>query len=327
MNSPQGPVILTCGDPSGIGPEIAVKAWAALGSSLPFVWLGDPAHLPRGTHFREINHPSEATLGSGNAFPVLSHPFPAAARPGQPDPANAQSVVDVIARGVKLVLEGQGSALCTAPINKKVLKDGAGFAFPGHTEFLAHLAGDVPVVMMLACPALRVVPATIHIALGAVPKALTPAGLGEVIRLTHDGLKRDFGIPNPRLAVAGLNPHAGEGGAMGREELDWIAPLIADLRAEGYALTGPLPADTMFHPAARASYDAAVCMYHDQALIPIKTLDFAGGVNVTLGLPFVRTSPDHGTAYDIAGRDRADPASLIAALRMAAQMGAARADA
>lgn len=321
------PVVLSCGDPSGIGPEIAVKAWESLRSALPFVWLGDPAHLPRGTRLREIAHPSDALSVSDHALPVLAHPFPAAARPGEPDPANAAAVVEVIARGVNLVLAGAAAALCTAPIHKKALHDGAGFAFPGHTEYLAHLAGNVPVVMMLACPDLRVVPATIHIALRDVPATLTPALLRQTIMLTRDGLVRDFGIANPRLAVAGLNPHAGEGGAMGREELEWIAPLLADMRAEGHALAGPLPADTMFHPAARARYDAAICAYHDQALIPIKTLDFAGGVNVTLGLPFVRTSPDHGTAYDIAGRGIADPSSLIAALRMAAEMGAVRADA
>ncbi|MGL5011536.1 MAG: 4-hydroxythreonine-4-phosphate dehydrogenase PdxA, partial [Paracoccaceae bacterium] len=195
---------------------------------------------------------------------------------------------------------------------------------PGHTEYLAHLAGDVPVVMMLACPGLRVVPATIHIPLAEVPGALTRAGLEQVIRLTVAGLQRDFGIAAPRVAVAGLNPHAGEGGAMGGEELALIAPLLADLRREGFDLRGPLPADTMFHGAARAGYDAAVCMYHDQALIPIKTIDFAGGVNVTLGLPFVRTSPDHGTAFDIAGKGVADATSLIAALRMAWDMAAAR---
>jgi 4-hydroxythreonine-4-phosphate dehydrogenase len=178
--------------------------------------------------------------------------------------------------------------------------------------------------MMLACPGLRVVPATIHIALSEVPRTLTPALLEATIRITRAGLQRDFGIAEPRIAVAGLNPHAGEGGAMGREELDWMAPLVARLAAEGMAIRGPLPADTMFHAAARAGYDVAVCAYHDQALIPIKTIDFAGGVNVTLGLPFVRTSPDHGTAYDIAGRGVADPSSLIAALRMAHQMAAAR---
>lgn len=318
------PVILSCGDPSGIGPELAAKAWEALGSTLPFVWIGDPAHLPRGTRVREIASPAEAMSAAGAGLPVLPHPFPAAALPGQPAPENARAVIDVIARGVDLVMRGAGLALTTAPIHKKALKDGAGFAFPGHTEYLAHLAGGAKVVMMLAAPALRVVPATIHIALADVPRAFTPELLREVVRITAEGLRRDFGIENPRLAVAGLNPHAGEGGAMGCEERDWITAEIESLRAEGYALAGPLPADTMFHPAARARYDAAICAYHDQALIPIKTIAFDEGVNVTLGLPFVRTSPDHGTAYDIAGQGRANPASLIAALKMAAQMGRAR---
>ena len=178
--------------------------------------------------------------------------------------------------------------------------------------------------MMLACPDLRVVPATIHIALARVPQVLTPELLETTIRITHAGLITDFGLASPRIAVAGLNPHAGEGGTMGREELDWITPLVSRLAAEGMAITGPMSADTMFHAAARKGYDAAVCMYHDQALIPIKTIDFAGGVNVTLGLPFVRTSPDHGTAYDIAGRGIADPSSLVAALRMARDMAARR---
>ena len=318
------PVLISCGEPAGIGAELALKARAELGASLPFVWIGDPAHLPPGSPLAVIDHPSEGGRVAPHLLPVLAHPFPAPAIPGQPDPANAAAVIDVIARAVALVQSGAGSALCTAPIHKKALQDGAGFGFPGHTEFLAHLAGDVPVVMMLACDALRVVPATIHIALAEVPRALTPDLLAQTIRLTHAGLIRDFGLPVPRLAVAGLNPHAGEGGAMGREEIDWIAPLLDRLRAEGLAIAGPLPADTMFHPAARARYDAAICMYHDQALIPIKTLDFAGGVNVTLGLPFVRTSPDHGTAFDIAGRGIADPSSLIAALRMAQTMAQAR---
>jgi 4-hydroxythreonine-4-phosphate dehydrogenase len=225
---------------------------------------------------------------------------------------------------VDLALRGKVSAVCTAPIHKKALKDGAGFAFPGHTEFLAALAGVDRVVMMLACEGLRVVPATIHIPLAEVPSALTPALLEETLRLTKAGLEQDFGLTAPRIAVAGLNPHAGEGGAMGQEELTFIAPLLSRLRAEGFVLSGPLPADTMFHPAARARYDAAVCMYHDQALIPIKTIDFAGGVNLTLGLPFIRTSPDHGTAFDIAGQGIADPSSLIAALRMARSMAEAR---
>jgi 4-hydroxythreonine-4-phosphate dehydrogenase len=209
-------------------------------------------------------------------------------------------------------------------LHKKALKDGAGFAFPGHTEFLAHLAGVAHVVMMLASPKLRVVPVTIHIAVKDVPTALTPDLLEATIRITEAGLRRDFGIASPRLAVAGLNPHAGEGGAMGTEEITMIAPLLDRLRAEGFDLRGPASADTMFHARAREGYDVAICMYHDQALIPIKTLDFDGGVNVTLGLPFIRTSPDHGTAFDIAGKGIARPDSLIAALRLAAEMAQAR---
>ena len=312
------PVVLTCGDPSGIGPEIAAKAWAA---GERFVWLGDPRHLPPGTEWREV---AEAAAPGPGPLPVLRHDFPAPPLPGRPDPANAAGVISAVERAVRLVQAGKAAAICTAPIHKKALKDGAGFAFPGHTEFLAHLAGVERVVMMLACPELRVVPATIHIALSEVPRALTPALLETTIRIARAGLIRDFGLPEPRIAVAGLNPHAGEGGAMGREELDWMAPLVARLAVEGLAIRGPLPADTMFHAAARAQYDVAICAYHDQALIPIKTIDFAGGVNVTLGLPFVRTSPDHGTAYDIAGQGLADPSSLIAALRMARQMAAAR---
>jgi len=317
------PIALSCGDPAGIGAEIALKARAELGGAVPFFWIGDPGHLPSGT-FQVIDAPGAATGVAAGLLPVLAHRFPHPALPGHPDPRNAQATIDVIARAVALVQTGQASALCTLPIHKKVLKDGAGFAFPGHTEFLAHLAGVERVVMMLACPALRVVPATIHIALADVPKALTPALLDETIRLTAAGLQRDCGIAAPRIAVAGLNPHAGEGGAMGREEIDWIAPLLERLRAEGFDLRGPLPPDTMFHAAARARYDVAVCMYHDQALIPIKTIDFDGGVNVTLGLPFTRTSPDHGTAHDIAGRGIASAGSLVAALRMAQQMAAAR---
>ena len=229
-------------------------------------------------------------------------------------------MVRAIDTGVQLAMAGQVAALCTAPIAKKALADGCGFAYPGHTEFLAALAGVPQVVMMLACDALRVVPTTIHIALADVPAAFTPALLEQTIRITRAGLIRDCGLPAPRIAVAGINPHAGEGGKMGRAEVDWMVPLLDRLRAEGIDLSGPLPADTMFHPAARARYDVAICAYHDQALIPIKTLDFAQGVNVTLGLPFIRTSPDHGTAFGIAGQGIADPSSMIAALRMARDM-------
>ncbi|MBK1634513.1 4-hydroxythreonine-4-phosphate dehydrogenase PdxA [Rhodovulum adriaticum] len=318
------PIVMSCGEPAGIGPEIAAKAWEVLGARLPFAWIGDPRHLPEGTPHAEIHDPAQALHVAATALPVLRLPFAAPATPGRPAPENAAGVIEAIARGVDLVQRGSASALCTAPIHKKALQDGAGFAHPGHTEYLAHLAGVDRVVMMLACEALRVVPVTIHIALRDVPGALTTDLLSDTIRITHAALIRDFGIETPRLAVAGLNPHAGEGGAMGREEIEMIAPLLEGLRAEGLAISGPLPADTMFHPEARAGYDAAVCMYHDQALIPIKTLDFAHGVNVTLGLPFIRTSPDHGTAFDIAGTGQADPSSLIAALEMARDMARAR---
>ncbi|THD82962.1 4-hydroxythreonine-4-phosphate dehydrogenase PdxA [Aliigemmobacter aestuarii] len=320
------PVALTCGDPSGIGPEIAVTARAALGADLSFVWIGDPRHLPEGAPWAEVATPDGAHDVPAGVLPVLRHDFPAPACPGAPDPANAAGIVAVIARAVDLVQSGAAGAVCTAPINKLGLKKGAGFAFPGHTEFLAHLAGVRRVVMMLACPELRVVPATIHIPLAEVPQALTPDLLEDTLRITHAALIRDFGIAAPRIAVTGLNPHAGEGGAMGHEEAALIAPVLDRLRAEGMNLRGPLPADTMFHAGARATYDAAVAMYHDQALIPIKTIDFSGGVNLTLGLPFIRTSPDHGTAYDIAGRGLADASSLIAALDMAHRMAAARGD-
>ena len=324
MSAPVRPIALTCGEPAGIGPETAVAARRRLGASVPFFWIGDPRHLPEGTDWQAITACDQALTVPATVLPVLVHPFPAQTKPGQPDPANAASVVAVIAQAVDLVQSGAASAICTAPIHKKALKDGAGFAFPGHTEFLAHLAGVERVVMMLACPGLRVVPATIHIPLAEVPHSLTARLLEDTIRLTRAGLIRDFGIPAPRLAVAGLNPHAGEGGAMGREEIDMIIPVLDRLRAEGFLLDGPKSADTMFHADARSRYDAAIAMYHDQALIPIKTIDFAGGVNVTLGLPFIRTSPDHGTAFDIAGQGRADATSLVAALTMAAEMAAAR---
>jgi 4-hydroxythreonine-4-phosphate dehydrogenase len=318
------PVALTCGEPAGIGPELAARAWAETGGRLPFFLVGDPRHLPAATPVAEIAHPREAAAAIAHGLPVLPHAFDGAATPGRPDPANAPGVVEVIARGVELVRSGAASALCTGPIHKQALQEGAGFAHPGHTEYLAALAGVNRVVMMLACDALRVVPATIHIPLREVPAALTAEGLAATIRITHEGLRRDFGLAAPRLAVAGLNPHAGEGGRMGREEIELIAPVLDTLRAEGMEITGPLSADTMFHPAARAGYDAAIAMYHDQALIPVKTLDFERGVNVTLGLPFIRTSPDHGTALDIAGTGTASPASLIEALRLAARMAVAR---
>ncbi|MDF3413889.1 4-hydroxythreonine-4-phosphate dehydrogenase PdxA [Sulfitobacter sp. M57] len=321
MSQPRLPVAISCGEPAGIGPEVAAGAWSALADEVPMVWLGDPAHLPEDTPHRVVSDPKDAAEISPNALPVLAQDFSTPRQPGTPDPAHAPHVINMIARGVALVQEGQALALCTAPIHKKALKDGAGFAHPGHTEYLAALAGVENVVMMLACEQLRVVPATIHIALDQVPQQLTPHALRQVIETTHAGLRDRFGIAAPRLAIAGLNPHAGEGGTMGTQERDWINELVTQMQGEGYALSGPLPADTMFHAAARVRYDAAVCMYHDQALIPIKTLDFDKGVNVTLGLPFIRTSPDHGTAFDIAGKGLANPTSMIEAIRLAYRMG------
>lgn len=313
-------IALTCGDPSGVGPELSVKAWQHLGTEVPFFWIGDPSHLAAGSTYVTIENPAEATRAANYGMPVLTHPFPAPVMPGKPDPRNAQAVIDVIARAVALVQSGAASTLCTAPIHKQALQNGASFRYPGHTEYLAALAGVEHVVMMLACEELRVVPTTIHIPLEKVFEILTADLLRVTLRITESELRQKFTISSPRLAVAGLNPHAGEGGKMGLQERDLITPVLNELRAEGMQLEGPLSADTMFHADARRRYDVAICMYHDQALIPIKTLDFDKGVNVTLGLPFIRTSPDHGTAFDIAGRGIARPTSLIKALEMAARM-------
>ncbi|WP_170607681.1 4-hydroxythreonine-4-phosphate dehydrogenase PdxA [Ruegeria arenilitoris] len=314
------PIALSCGEPAGIGPEIVAKAWGELKDSCPFIYIGDADHLPEGAPFVRLDNIADAKQVSSHAVPVLQMNFPAPNVLGHPNPTNAPRVVEAIQRGVELVQSGSASALCTAPINKQVLIDGAGFSYPGHTEFLAALGSRDRVVMMLTSDQLRVVPATIHIPLSQVSNALTPDVLFDTIEITAKGLQSQFGIPNPRIAVTGLNPHAGEGGKMGTEELDWIAPLLAELAPGDYSVSGPHPADTMFHAAARAKYDAAIAMYHDQALIPIKTLDFDRGVNVTLGLPFIRTSPDHGTALDIAGKGVANPTSLIEALRLAQKM-------
>jgi 4-hydroxythreonine-4-phosphate dehydrogenase len=321
MTAADRPVVISCGEPAGIGPEIAARAWAALAGEVPMLWLGDPRHLPKDIPTAAVNDPAEAARHCATALPVLHHDFGSEAAPGLPQALHAQPVIDMIAKGVELVRNGAATALCTAPIHKKALMEGADFQHPGHTEYLAALAGVDEVVMMLASEELRVVPATIHIALEQVPAELTPEKLRRVIEITHAGLKAHFGLGSPRLAISGLNPHAGEGGAMGRQEIEWIAPLVAAMRSEGFDLRGPLPGDTMFHAAARQTYDAAICMYHDQALIPIKTLDFDRGVNVTLGLPFVRTSPDHGTAFDIAGKGCANPSSMIEAIRLAYRMG------
>lgn len=323
------PLALTMGDPAGIGGEIAVKAWARGGRSAPFVLIADPDWLApiadaEGVPIRVIDSAGAASSVFADALPVLPLPLVEPAVPGRPSAANAPAVVAAIERAVALVTAEEAAAVVTNPISKRILAEGAGFRFPGHTEFLAHLAGVQQVAMMLVSPLLRVLPVTIHIPLAEVPRRLTGALIETTARLADVALRRDFGIARPRLAAAGLNPHAGEGGRIGREEIEIIAPALDRLRADGIAIVGPLPADTMFHAEARARYDAALAMYHDQALIPLKTLDFARGVNVTLGLPFVRTSPDHGTAFDIAGTGRADPTSLVEALNLAAAMAARR---
>ncbi len=330
----QPPLALTMGDPAGIGGEIALKSWLARGGSdpvPPFVLIDDAERVRRlaaglglAVPVEGVEAPEEAPARFAHALPVLDRPLEADAVAGRPEPANAGRVIGAIEEAVTLANAGRAAAVVTNPIHKHVLYD-AGFRFPGHTEFLADLAGTTTPVMMLACPELRVVPVTIHMSLRHAIAGLTSEAIVTTAAITEAGLRRDFGIARPRLAVAGLNPHAGEGGAMGHEDADIVAPAVAELKRRGIAAAGPLPPDTMFHAAARAGYDAAICMYHDQALIPIKTVDFDGGVNVTLGLPFVRTSPDHGTAFDIAGQGRANPTSLMAALRLAAHMAARRA--
>lgn len=309
------------GDPSGIGGEIALKAWRA--GAPPFVMLADPdwlAGIDRAVPVRAVRSVDEAGALFATAVPVLPRRLAVAARPGQPEPANAGAVLDSIRGAVALAQGGEVAGVVTNPIAKHVLY-AAGFPHPGHTEFLGALTGAAMPVMMLANRYLRVVPVTVHVGLRAALDQLDTALIVAQGRIVAEALRSRFGIGSPRLAIAGLNPHAGEEGAMGDEERTLIRPAIDALRAAGIDASGPYPPDTMFTEAARARYDAALCMYHDQALIPLKTLDMASGVNVTLGLPIVRTSPDHGTAFDIAGQGRADPSSLLAALQMAARMG------
>ncbi|CBS86811.1 4-hydroxythreonine-4-phosphate dehydrogenase PdxA [Azospirillum lipoferum] len=320
------PLALTMGEPAGVGGDITLKAWAARHEAAvpPFVVLDDPdrlsalaARLGMAVPVREVASPGEAVDLFAQALPVLPVRLGNPVVAGAPDPANGAAVIASIDRAVALVQAGQAAAVVTNPIQKSSLY-AAGFRHPGHTEYLAHLAGltEEP-IMMLAAADLRVVPVTIHVSVRDAVDLLTTDAIIHAGRITAAALVRDFGIERPRLAVAGLNPHAGEGGAMGREEIDVIAPAIAVLRADGIDVSGPRPPDTMFHAAARRGYDAALCMYHDQALIPVKTVDFDSGVNITLGLPFVRTSPDHGTALDIAGTGAANATSLIAALKTA----------
>ncbi|MBB5690314.1 4-hydroxythreonine-4-phosphate dehydrogenase PdxA [Roseomonas alkaliterrae] len=318
------PIALTMGEPAGIGAEIAAGAWAALRGTGPAFFLLDDATRPFAAPVRAIAAPEEAAAAFPEALPVLHRPLPRPPVPGRPDTGNAPAVIAAITEAVALCKAGRAAGVVTNPIQKATLT-AAGFRHPGHTEYLGEIAGTgTPPVMMLACPGLRVVPVTVHEALARAIARLTPELIAGTARITARALREEFGIARPRLAVAGLNPHAGEAGTMGREEIDIVAPAVAMLRAEGIEARGPLPPDTMFTAHARPTYDAAICLYHDQALIPIKTLDMAGGVNVTLGLSIVRTSPDHGTALDIAGTGRADPSSLIAAIRLAAELARAR---
>lgn len=329
---PDVPLALTMGEPAGIAAEITLKAWKRLRETGPaFFYVGPSALLLDAARrmspdvpVKAVSSASEASIAFRAALPVLDIALAHDVEIGRPSPETAGAVIASIERAVALAKEGQVAAVATNPIQKAVLRH-AGFTYPGHTEFLQHLAGrGFRSTMMLVGKDLRVVPVTVHQSLRQAIAGLNSDMIVATALAVIEGLRGDFGIPSPRLAVAGLNPHAGESGTMGDEELRLIGPAVESLRSMGHDVSGPLPPDTMFTARARTKYDAAICMYHDQALIPLKTLDVDGGVNVTLGLSFVRTSPDHGTALDIAGRGIADPGSLIAALKLAADLGRGR---
>ena len=318
------PLAVSLGDPAGIGPEVLAKCWdnrAAFGLP-PFVAVGDARSLELvwDGPIEPIDDLRDADAAFDVGLPILHIPCNEIHHAGRPSTVGAHCSLDSLELAVGLARSGSAAAVVTGPVSKQQLY-AIGFAHPGQTEFVAERCGISPgnVAMMLAGPTLRTVPVTTHIPLAAVPAALSANLIEARGRATLRGLQRNFGIAEPRLAVAALNPHAGEGGALGREEIELIQPAIDALRAEGWQVAGPMPADTMFHAEARARYDAALCMYHDQALIPLKALHFDEGVNMTLGLPIVRTAPDHGTAFDIAGQDRADPRAMAAAIALAAR--------
>lgn len=325
-------LVVSGGDPAGIGPEIALKAWnLRLTRHIPpFVLLADPDVIRSRAYFLKIGAEIEsvsinnAVKNFQNALPVIPLKNQQSDRLGLPSPKNAAGIIEAIKRSVQFIQNGDACALVTCPIAKKILYE-AGFEFPGHTEFLSYLAHQASgtyyhPVMMLSGPQLKTIPITIHLPFKEVPSRLTRHLIIQTILITENDLKMRFRMTLPRLAVAGLNPHAGESGAMGKEDIEIITPAIEYLKNKGLHIVGPLPADTMFHECARKTYDVAFCMYHDQALIPVKTLDFNSTVNVTLGLPFIRTSPDHGTAFDIADKGIASPESFIAALQLANQL-------
>lgn len=333
-SAPTGPapIAVTMGEPAGIGGEIACLAWALHAAELPpLVLIDDPVRIANLAGI--IGHPvtvetvsngADAVAAWPAALPVLPLTLPAPVEPGRIDPANAPAVIASIDRAIALVESGGAAALVTNPIQKSVLY-AAGFSAPGHTEYLAKVTkSDSAPVMMLAGPELRVVPVTIHTSLADAVGSLRTEDIIHCARVTAEALRLDFGIARPRLAIAALNPHAGEDGALGNEEVSIIAPAVAKIRAAGIDASGPAAADTLFHAQARRNHDAVICMYHDQALIPLKTLDFHRSVNVTLGLPIVRTSPDHGTALDIAGTGRADPTSFMEAVKLAAFLAVRR---
>lgn len=327
------PLVLTCGEPAGVAPEITASAWQALHgeASAAFFLLGDADYWQLrnpGLPVQRINNAREAGGVFATALPVLHRPLASHPAAGSIAVGTAAQVIAAIDEAVDMAFAGVVSGIVTNPIQKEALY-GAGFRHQGHTDYLAHLSAHhgrpVQEVMMLVADGLRAIPVTVHIPLKDVPSQLTREAILSQARVTARDLQHFFGIAEPRLAFTGLNPHAGENGAMGREEIDIIRPALAELKQEGFRVLGPLSADTAFHPEARAQYDAILCMYHDQALIPVKTLDFHGGINVSLGLPFIRTSPDHGTALGIAGQGSANPKSLIAAIRLAARMARAAA--
>ena len=329
---PIAPLAVSLGDPAGIGPEVVAKCWdnRSAFNLPPFVAIGDPRALTAvwDGPIEVIEDPRAADAAFDVGLPLLQLASAQADLPGHPSVAGAHCSLDSLELAVGLARSGSASGVVTGPVAKEQLYS-IGFVHPGQTEFVAERCGvsSTNVAMMLAGPTLRTVPVTTHLPFSQVPEKLSSALIESRARTTLRGLQRNFGIARPRLAVSGLNPHSGEGGRLGREEIDLIEPAIANLRAEGWQVTGPHPADTMFHEQARVRYDAALCMYHDQALIPLKALHFNDGVNITLGLPIVRTAPDHGTAFDIAGEDRADPRPMAAAIRMAADCGAFRAQA
>lgn len=327
------PLVVTMGEPAGIGPELLLAAWRAR----PADSIGPWAAIANADQLRAlagrldwpvpiiaIAAPDQAEAALGEGLPVIDIPLGGSPRAGAPDPINAAATIASIDRAVAMAMDGRAAAVVTNPIQKSALY-AAGFSVPGHTEYLAQLTGAPRPVMMIAGPRLRVVPVTIHLPLALVPTALTTEAIVETGRIALIALRADFGIAEPRLAVCGLNPHAGESGALGQEDEAIVRPAVEALAAEGWRVTGPHPADTLFHQAARAGFDAALGMYHDQVLTPAKALDFDQGVNVTLGLPIVRTSPDHGTALDIAGHGVARADSLLAAMAMARDLATTRA--